>query len=186
MTIHDLIDSLAVDVPGCPRATLRDLLRWAQRELCTEGMAWVHSDGPVVVGALTDAPEIEVPPGAEVLRIFKLKDAGRELRPGKDYWQPTAISVAFARAPSFDELDGSLVCRPGAGRDMPADLLSRWDQALIHGAKFRLFAMPQLWRDLAMSDYHNQHFLAAQGAAKHLATAGHQQGSLRMQVPRFI
>lgn len=186
MTINDLIDSLVVDVPGCPRATLRDMLRWSQRALCTEGTAWVYSDGPVVVGALTDVPEIEVPPGAEVLRIFTLKDAGSELIPGTDYWQPTAITVAFRRAPSADELEGSLVCRPVAGRDMPVDLLSRWDQALIHGAKSRLFAMPQLWRDLSLSEYHNHHFLAAQGEAKHLASAGHQQGSLRMQVPRFV
>lgn len=186
MTINDLIDSLAVDVPSCPRATLRDMLRWAQRALCTEGTAWVYSDGPVVVGALTDAPEIEVPPGAEVLRIFTLKDAGLELIPSTDYWQSTAITVAFRRTPSADELEGSLVCRPVAGRDMPVDLLSRWDQALIHGAKSRLFAMPQLWRDLSLSEYHNHHFLAAQGEAKHLASAGHQQGSLRMQVPRFV
>lgn len=186
MTITDLIEQLQPDVPGCPSATLRDMLRWAQRMLCTEGTAWVHREGPVVVGAKTDSPEIETPPGAEVLRIFTLLDAGRELIPGADYWQPTAATIEFMREPSADELDGSLVCRPAAGRDMPADLLSRWDQALIHGAKSRLFALPQPWRDMALSEYHSQYFQNAQVESKHLASAGHQQGSLRMQVPPFI
>ncbi|GAD62024.1 hypothetical protein [Aquipseudomonas alcaligenes] len=186
MTINDLVDLLQPDFPGCPRATLRDMLRWAQRELCTEGNVWVHNDGLAVVAAQSDAPAIEVPPGAEVLRIFWLKDAGRDLVPGDAFWQPTASTVEFRLPPTSDELDGALVCRPTLGRDMPADLLSRWSEALIHGAKYRLFSMPQPWRDLALSDYHSRQFLSAQADARHLALTGHQQGCVRMQVPRFL
>nr|WP_298165340.1 hypothetical protein [uncultured Pseudomonas sp.] len=186
MNLNELIDLLAVDFPGCPRATLRDMLRWAQRELCAEGNAWIVNDGPAVVAAQSDTPEIEVPPGAEVLRIFWLKDDGRTLTPGDAYWQPSASAVAFRYMPSSDELEGALVCRPVAGRDMPADLISRWSGALEHGAKYKLFAMPQPWRDLSLSEYHNHHFQGAQAESKHLASAGHQHGSVRMQVPNFV
>src|SRR5690606_27763260 len=95
-------------------------------ELCQEGSVWVFSDGPVVVAAQSDSPEIETPPGGEVLRILRLYEQGQALRPGVDYWQPSAGTVAFRRLPSADELEGALVCRPAAGRDLPADLLSRW------------------------------------------------------------
>lgn len=186
MKIADLCQLLQPEFPGCPLATLRDQLRWAQRELCAEGNAWVHTDSPVVVGARSDEPEIEAAPGAEILRIFRLKDGVRELRAGIDYWQPTAATVAFHVSPAADELDGGIVCRPALGRDMPAALLARWSEAVLHGARYQLFLMPQPWRDPAMAEFYSMKFLSAQAEARHLATAGHQRGSLQMQVPRFV
>jgi len=187
MTLNDLVDSLIIEVPGCPLPTIRDMLRWAQRELCAEGNAWIVSDGPVVVGANTPFAEVDVPSGAETLRIIRLLQDGRALKPGLDYRQTGSNGVEFLRAvPPSNTLLGAIACRPAYGRDMPAELLSRWAEALLDGARSRLLALPQPWRDAQLAEHSRRRFLDHQAAARALAADGHQSGSVRMQARRFI
>lgn len=186
MKLSDLTDMLATEVPGCPNATLRDALRWAQRELCNEGNVWIVSDEPVVSGASTDDAELEVPPGAEAIRIIQLLLNGRALIPGRDYQQSGANAVQFLRnTPQSNDLLGALACRPAFGQDMPAALLSRWAEALMDGARSRLLLMPQPWRDPALADFHRRKFIDAQADARALSRDGYQAGSIRMRAPRF-
>jgi len=186
MKLSDLTDMLAMDVPGCPSATLRDALRWAQRELCNEGNVWIVSDEPVVSGAGTDEAELEVPAGAEAIRIIQLLLNGRALIPGRDYQQTGANAIQFLRnAPHTDDLMGALACRPAYGQDMPVALLGRWAEALLDGARSRLLVQPKPWRDLALADFHRRKFIDAQADARALARDGFQAGSVRMRAPRF-
>lgn len=186
MNINDLTDSLIIEVPGCPLPTIRDMLRWAQRELCAEGNAWIVSDGPVVVGANTPFAEVDVPSGAETLRIVRLLQDGRELKPGLDYRQTGSNGVEFLRSvPHSVTLLGSIACRPAYGKDMPAELMSRWAEALLDGARSRLLSLPQPWRDAQLAEHFRRKFLDHQADARTLAADGNQSGSVRMHVRSF-
>lgn len=185
-TIADLVDDLVPEAPGCPASTVRDALRWAQRELCAEGNAWIVSDGPVVVGADTPFAEVEVPSGADALRIVSLLQGARELKPGLDYRQTGSNGVEFLRAtPDSSTLLGSLACKPARGRDMPAELLARWEEAIKDGARSRLLTLPYPWRDLRLSEHYRRKFLDAQADARSLAASGYQSGSVRMRTRSF-
>lgn len=186
MTINDLADGLAVELPGCPLPTIRDMLRWAQRELCAEGNVWVSRDGPVVVAANTGHAEVEAPQGAEALRLMGLFVGARRLKPGLDYRQLGPFVVALARPAEQSSLLGELACRPLPGLDMPAELLARWSEALLDGARYKLLTLPQPWRDLAAAGFHRRRFIEAQTDARALAHDGMQAGSVRMRVRRFI
>lgn len=186
MTINDLVDGLAVELPGCPLATIRDMLRWAQRELCAEGNAWISRDGPVVVAANTGHAEIEAPAGAEALRIVSLFDGARRLVPCVDYRQLGPSAVALTRPADQSTLRGELACRPLPGADMPSELIARWGEALSDGARYKLLALPQPWRDMAAAEFHRRRFIKAQTDARMLAHDGMQCGSVRMRVRRFV
>ena len=186
-TINDLVEDLMPEVPGCPAPTVRDYLRWAQRQLCSEGNAWIVSDGPVVFGANTPFAEVEVPAGADALRIVRLELDQRKLEPGLDYVQTGSNGVEFLRStPDSNTLLGSLACKPAQGRDMPAELLARWDEAVKDGARSRLLMLPYPWRDPQTAEHYRLKFLGAQADARSLASSGYQSGSVRMKVRRTM
>ena len=186
MRLDDMVDALMLEVPGCPRPLIRDMLRWAQRELCAEGNAWIFNDGPVVVGANTPHAEVEVPSGAEALRLIDLRlPSGQALKPGYDYRQTGGNGVEFLRGrPDSITLLGSLACRPANGQDMPAELLARWSGALMDGARYRLLLLPQSWQNPQLAELYRRQFLAAQSDARQLAREGYQSGTYRAH-PRF-
>lgn len=186
MRLDDMVDALVLEVPGCPRPLIRDMLRWAQRELCTEGNAWIFNDGPVVAGANTPYAEVEVPPGAEALRLIDLRlPSGQALKPGYDYRQTGSNGVEFLRSrPDSITLLGSMACRPAHGQDMPAELLARWSGALMDGARYRLLLLPQPWQNPQPAELYRRQFLGAQSDARQLAREGYQSGTYRAH-PRF-
>lgn len=187
MTTNELAESLAIEVPGCPMQTIRDMIRWAQRELCSEGNVWLVSDGPVVVGANTPFAEVDVPSGAETLRITRLMQGGRKLVPGVDYKQSGSNGVEFlGQQPKEVTLLGEISCRPSLGNDMPAELISRWAEALMDGARSRLLLLPQEWQNPTLSEHYRRKFLDAQSYARSLSASGYQAGSVRMKVRPFI
>lgn len=187
MNIDSLVQSLIIEVPGCPLPTIRDMLRWAQRDLCVEGNVWIVSDGPAVVAANTRFAEVEAPTGAEVLRLMRLTLDGRDLVPGRDFKQSGGGGVEFIGvAPSSATLTGSVSCKPSYGKDMPGNLISRWSEAIMDGARYRLLSLPQPWRDTDRAEFHRRLFLDAQSHARQLAVDGVQHGSIRMRVRGFI
>lgn len=186
MSTNDLAETLSIEVPGCPLATIRDMLRWAQRELCTEGNAWIVRGEPVVVAADTDYAELEVPVGAEALRIMGLLSGWRRLRPGSDYYQTGPNAVSFRSRPGQSTLYGELACRPLPGADMPEELITRWGEPLMDGARYRLLMLPKPWRDPQLAEFHRRKFMDAQADARSLAIDGLQHGSIRMHARRVV
>ncbi|SEJ46749.1 hypothetical protein SAMN05216201_10989 [Pseudomonas linyingensis] len=185
MNTQELAESLSPELPGCPLATIRDMLRWAQRELCAEGNVWIVRDGPVVVAANTPYAEVEAPAGAEALRIIRLLLDGRPLRPGVDYRQHDTGVEFLCGMPDSSTLLGAIACRPAYGQDMPAELIARWEEALLDGARYRLLRLPQPWRDPELAEFHRRRFLDAQSDARQMAVDGMQHGSIRMRTRRF-
>lgn len=187
MTVDDLVQSLAIEVPGCPTPTIRDMLRWAQRELCDKGNVWLSSDGPVVVAANTPFAEVELPLNAEAIRITKLVDGGRTLTPGEDYVQSGSNGIHFLKLkPESVTMMGEVACMPSYGKDMPASLMSRWSEAIMDGARSRLLILPQAWQNPALSEHYRRSFMDAQAHARSLSIDGYQRGSIRMKVRGII
>jgi len=185
MTVNELAETLSIEFPGCPLATLRDMIRWAERELCTEGNIWISRGEPVVVAANTSNAEIEPPSGGEALRIFGLLQDGRRLKPGVDYRQIGVSAVEFRRTASANLVYGELVCRPAPGSDMPEELITRWSEALLDGARYRIFMLPQAWKDPQQADFYRRRFLDAQAYGRDLACSDYQAGSVRMRTRPF-
>jgi hypothetical protein len=186
MDINDLVQALEPEFPACMAATLLDNLRWSQRELCEDGNAWVVNDGPVVFGADTPFATVEPPLDAEAVRLISLTRKGRKLRAGADYTQSGDNLVTFNIPIDTPEIEGQLSCKPEIGKDLPDELLSRWFEALLDGARARLMVLPQPWRDLQMAQYYQLKFAHHKAQARERAMTGHQAGSVRMRVPRFF
>lgn len=186
MNTNEMAQALASEFPGAALATLREQLREAQRVLCTDGNAWIVDDGPAVVGANTPFAEVEIPDGGEALRIIQLLDErGVTLRPGLDYVQSGANAVRLKSPVAGVTLRGQVACRPVAGRDMPDELLARWEPALKNGARAKLYLLPQPWRDPAMAQFYQVQFNAALSDARQSARLGYQAGGARIRAPRF-
>lgn len=183
--ITRLAEDLLIDVPGCPMATIRDALEYAQRELCTNGLAWVVDDEFVVVGAGSPQPEVDTPRSAEVITVMKLVMGGRHLKGGVDYKVTASGKVNLRVSPTEQLLRGEMQCRPAPGQSMPPELVARWSQDLKHGALYRLLQMPMPWGNPQKSEYHRIKFFESQGRANALYWEGHQAGSIKMRVPRF-
>jgi hypothetical protein len=186
ITTAEMAETLSIELPSCPLATIRDMIRWAQRELCSEGNAWISRGEPVVAAADTDYAELEIPVGAEAIRIISLNSDGRVLRPGIDYTQTGPNSIVFLSRPTSAMVYGELACRPSAGLDMPPEILTRWSEALMDGARYRLFMLPQSWREPNLAEFFRRKFMDSQADCRSISRSGYQAGSVKMQFPRFI
>ncbi|MDP4546486.1 hypothetical protein [Marinobacter sp. MDS2] len=185
MTQDELIDQVLLDIPGAPRATVRDQLKRMARELCQAADAWVHR-GYVVVAARSHYPQLIVPEGAEPLRIRSLKAGDRVLRLGADYRQPEPGRVEMLRQPDRDSLTGELACRPTTTEPLPESLLNDWADPIGNGARWRLLMMPQPWKDPALAAHYHTQYRAGVHDAKQAATLGHARGGARVRPRPFI
>lgn len=185
-TTAELAEELTIELPSCPLATIRDMIRWAQRELCAQGNAWISRGEPVVAAADTAYAELEIPVGAEAIRIISLTNNGSTLRPGLDYIQTGPNSIEFRTKPSTSMLYGELACKPKFGLDMPEEIITRWSEALMDGARSRLFMLPQSWREPTLAEFHRRRFLDAQVDCLSISRSGYQSGGAKMIFPRFI
>jgi len=86
MTIDDLVNQVAIDVPDAPLMTVREQIKRMARELCQEADAWVI-EGIVVVAAKSGYAQVLTPENGEVLRISALKDTDRYLKANFDFEQ---------------------------------------------------------------------------------------------------
>lgn len=184
MTLDDLIDRIALDVPEAPRATISEQIKHAARELCTEADAWVRR-GIVVVAAKSGFPQI-VFGDAEPLRIIALQDDGRPMVPGRDYEQPSPATITLLRDTEKDTLTGALAVRPAMSASVPQALVRDWYSVLHDGVLARLFMLPQPWRNAELALYHKREFRAGITHAKSKALHGHARGGARVKMRPFL
>ena len=185
MTLDDLVDQIQLDIPDAPRATVADQIKRMARELCQEADAWVHT-GIIVVGAKSGYPQLLVPSEAEALRIVILHDGTRPLKAGVHYEQRAQDRITLLTTTDKDELTGRLSCRPKLTESVPAELLQNWPDVIADGARWRLFLMPQPWRDTELATYHQRLFRAGTTDAKQKATLGHARGGARVKMRPFL
>jgi hypothetical protein len=181
-TTAQLAETLSIEVPSCPLSTIRDMIQWAQRDFCTHGNIWIVRDEPVVVAADTDYPELEIPTGGEAIRIISLTTSNGTLKPDIDFRQVGVNSIKFASKPKDPVLYGAMSCRPVIGKDMPEELISRWSEELMDGARSRLFMLPnQPWSSPELAQFYRLKFMDSKSDAIAKARDGYQFGSVRMR-----
>lgn len=185
MTQDDLIDQIQLDIPDAPRATVADQIQRMARELCDAGDAWVYT-GIVVVGAKSGYPQLLVPENAEPLRIAALSDNGHPMVSGRDFVQPTPATVELLRKTTKDSLTGKLALRPVPGAAVPEAVLTHWHAVIADGVLWRLFLMPQPWRNPELATYYQRQFRAGTTEAKQRATHGYARGGARVKMRPFI
>ena len=184
MTQDELIDQIQLDVPDVPRATVADQIKRMARELCDQADAWLYT-GIVVAGAKSGYPQLS-PGEGEPLRIVSLNDNGYAMKPGYDFVQPTPTTVKILRDTTRDTLNGKLSMRPRLDEDVPSTLLTQWRDTIACGVLWRLFLMPQPWRNPELASYHQRQFTAGVTDAKSKASYGHARGGARVKMRRFI
>lgn len=184
MTQDELIDQIQLDIPDAPRATVADQIKRMARELCSEANTWVY-DGIVVVAAKSGYPQL-VPVDGEPLRIIELKDNDQAMVAGRDFTQPTASTVELLRNTSKDTLTGKLAMRPTMADDVPDSLLTDWYDTISNGTLWRLYLMPQPWKNPELATYYQRQYRSGVADAKRLANFGHQRGGARVKMRRFI
>lgn len=184
MTQDELIDQIQLDVPDAPRATVAEQIKRMARELCNEADAWVQS-GIIVVAAKSGYPQL-VPAEGEPLRITELKDGDRCLSPGKDYHQPTPSKITLARKTEKDTLTGKLAMRPRLDEEVSESLLTDWHNTIADGVLWRLFLMPQPWKNPELAGYYQRQWRGGTTDAKSRATHGYERGGARVKMRPFI
>lgn len=186
MTLEDLTHATLVDAPGAPIMTVRDMLRWAMRELCAQGNAWIV-DGEVATAAPDgETADLVAPADAEPVRLLTLKLDGRDIPPGGRYRQDAPGTITLTPSIDASALEGRLAVQPIAGASLPEMLITTHAETLRHGALWRLLMMPQPWRDPETAMFHRQHWQAGITTAKQLASYGHHVGGGRVRARRFI
>jgi len=186
MTLDDIIRRVALDVPDAPRLTIKDMLLWSMADLCDQGNAWIHTDGPIVVAADTDYAELEAPTDAEPVRVVEVLVDERPLRPGIHYRQTGPASIELSFKPKVSSLYGRLAVKPVPGKSMPAELISLHHNTLRYGALHKLFMLPQSWKNPEQAIYYRRLWEGGITQAKQLAAYGHQVGGARVRPRRFL
>jgi len=186
MTVDDIIRRVSLEIPDAPRLTIKDMILWSMADLCDQGNAWVHTDGPIVVAADTDYAELEAPADAEPVRVLQVLIDDRPLRPGLHYRQTGPASIELSFTPKQSTLYGRLAVKPDPGKQMPAELTSTHAETLRHGALHKLFMLPQAWQNSDRAIYHRRLWEAGVTQAKQLAAYGHQAGGARVRSRRFL
>lgn len=184
MTQDELIDQILLDVPDAPRATVAEQIKRMARDLCNGADAWVQA-GIIVVAAKSGYPQI-IPVEGEPLRIAELLDNGHKMAPGRDFDQPTPSTIEIHRKTTKDSLTGRLAMRPRLNEAVPESLLNHLHNTIADGVLWRLFLMPQPWRNPEMASYYQTQWRGGLTDAKRNATHGYQRGGARVKMRHFI
>lgn len=183
MTVDDVVDLVAPEVPGAVRATIRNAVLMTARDLCTEADIWIETV-PAYVPKKQREAEIDPPDeNSELLRINSVDG----LRPGQ-YSQPTPSKLRL-NSSSEDSRRFSVkaACRPALGAKTLPACMDRWAEALMYGALYRILKMPgQKWTNLQLAADYRQQYQTEEFEAKRLSSNGHHNGARSVQMRPFV
>jgi hypothetical protein len=199
------LNEVMPDVPGCPVAMAINALRNATIDFCTRTQAWRASLDPINVVAATATYALAAPaayPLADIGEIQKVMLDDTEIYPSNpvqlDAWFSqwrtlSTMGVAFYTRPDDEritlaslpdaagvlQVEVSLVpARDATGMDTA--LYKRHLEAVAHGAKARLMAIPKKpWSDPATASYHLDEFNKAISGASVKAAQGNTNAPIR-------
>lgn len=186
MKLDQIVDDVLPQLPGALIASVRDAVLAAARELCTEANVWQEETDLYVPAGYTDA-EVDSPStAAEVLRVVSIGG----LTAGCDYQQPLPYLVQMRSAHSEPRrLKAMVACRPklkiGLRIPLPSSL-ERWCSAISYNTLYRMMRTPAAeWSNPELAEHYRQLYIDQLSDARRVSALGHQQGSRRVQQPRF-
>lgn len=212
MKIEALFPYILPDVPGAPDVTVKQALLHSAIEFCVETHAWNEISDPVVLVDGQRDYDIDAPNGARVVTLKNVWAANRELiavsmsqlQDKMPNWQdatgsqpnyfniPADLSVVRVY-PIPTVSNGALltfraVYAPTiASVLLPDDLITRYLEPIISGAKHRLMLAPgKGWSNPQLAVYHRSRFEDGMVKAKIDVIHDKAQGSIRVRPVRFV
>ena len=185
MTLDTLADQALPYLSGAPKLLIVNALNSAARDLCREAEIWREEITAVTTGQLL---ALTLPDGAtlvslagvwvdDVPLVASSAILGQQARNGTPSYYTITSAGALSLYPQQAGLNLTMlaVLMPviGDASAMPAFLVDRHAQALIHGAVYRVRITPGTqWHDVNAAMYHQQQFESLKGDAKLAAQAG--------------
>lgn len=155
------------DVQAVLAVTLNDEhLRVAPLEVAFEQHPqWpVLTDDPDEIAERGSQPQLLTQVGVRSFVVLPMPDAERDYR----------LRFIYALKPTRD------------AADMAGDILSEYEDAIVHGALQHLLVMPGVeWADRELASYHAKQFLLATTTARARANLTAFRGGLYARAPRF-
>lgn len=182
MTLDDLVNRVARDVPEAPLMLVRESVQRAERQMAEDGNIWTErqtltvTDGNPPLANIAPQTTDAIP--VRVLRVM-VGDAPVEAiqsEPGR---------IEFRRMPKSDP-EIVLVIAPAPESDLPESLLTYWQDGLRHGALSELFMLPQSWQNPALHEYHQARFRDSVARARMIARGGYQSRGSRVRPRSFL
>lgn len=179
MTYQDIADRCVPLLPGVFIPSVVDATKQAAIDLCRESDVMLRT---VTISLLEgDTGASIVIPDAKSLRVLAFGDetGGYAFQSAKDY-------VAFAEPLEADQsFDVVCACQPDSSV-LPDDL-ARYDEAIFNRAMYLMLKIPkQEWTDRAEAEEYKRLWMGDIHDAKQSADVGHQTGTRRQFIRRFV
>lgn len=160
-------------IHGAPHFVVEDALTDSAGDLCRQSGAWREQLDPVELKAGEGVYDLEPPFGAEVAVLLKALQDGRSLQQSNT---GALLGCSLSGMPTHIAMEGAQqirVCPVPAGpgeihiyaalapahAEVPDWLVSRYQDALIYGAVWRLMEQPgNTWSSVEASRYYRQRF----------------------------
>lgn len=164
--VTELLGDLLSECPDVPEPVAATAYVRAAREFCTESMAWNPSEAYILPG-ISGSFDLDTFQDSELFDAVylnhdgqplvkatarQLSERGRQTASGSPmYFRCTPGLVVVVPAPTdVSLLEGRFVGRPKrTATRLPDELLDRFEEAILWGAKARLYMMPgKAWYDV--------------------------------------
>lgn len=205
MKVSDFSRFILPEVIGCPDPVLEQAVVQTAYEFCDKTGAWDEVQDPQALVAGTGDYDIDVPPGAILMRVRNVWIDGQAVASetfervavmSRDLGSPVYFNAAIDRAqirlfptPSAD--GGQMVVRavyaPAmTATSLPDFLLQRHTDAISSGAKARLMLMPNMvWSNAQLGSYHSDRFTSGIVSARIESLHDRVEGSPRVSPRSF-
>lgn len=211
MLISDFIPRLLVDAPECPDETARQAIVASAMELCKDAFVWNAIGDPIpLIDGIADY-DIESPDDGRPVGVMQAWLPSRRLTPKTlaDLGSSMAdwTSAQSSEPVYFNNVAGNAVVRvfptPMNANRVPLtlrvafaptrdattlddDLVDEWDEAILQGARARLFRQPRKpWTDLLQSKVESDLFDAAKADARIQVIHDGTPGTISVQPREF-
>lgn len=177
LSYDSLIQYITLDVAGAPEPVIIAMTNMAARELCLQSGCWNDYEDIPLVSDVSDY-ESSVPPGAQVRFVKSITINNREIDPASEshllYYKRTAFSAIGSPLYYYmlNDMSFRVLPKPAindAGQVMrvrtvfvpkfnatafDSNLIERYAETLIAGAKARLMEMPEkTWSNPGLAAY---------------------------------
>jgi hypothetical protein len=216
VTITDFLRYVLPGISGVPSAVARQAVIEAAQEFLRETKVWDEIQDPIRLGDGVNEYDLEAPRGAKCIDLQDVyahwAPDGRlrgmtqsQLARQSPEWATArgGLPVAYTRAADFQtirvypiptEPQRDAVIRMHAvytlsddATELPEEIVSRWREALVHGARSRLLitSKDNPWRDLELGEYHRRQFRDGLQEAQIYAEHGKTRGEVIVPPIRF-
>ena len=171
--IDDIVVTVAVSIPKCPRPTIKEAVKDVVRDWCQT--TWDSTRRFMLSGKVADVWDIDFSgmlPGMDIFCVAGLWTGGRKV-PVRDYGGAGFVGYRVVGDHLFlfpvngSSYEVEVVLQPQSGtNNIPSEILARWKKPIVSGALGQLMAMADKpWSNAGAAKYNNDVHAIAKGQA---------------------